>query len=125
MPEGAKDSTLLEIAANFGKYYSFLAQALRVLHDEQMAAQLPADLLDSQVAEVWKALGPALEKNPVVKGNMEKVAEEVTRIRKAYLATGAQDPKRQALREEAQRYGAQVQEKARVISDLVGLFRRL
>lgn len=125
MPEGTQDNVLVEIAANMGKYYSFLAQSLRALYDEAMAAQLPAELLESQIAEVRKALGPALEKNQVVKGNMEKVAEEVSRIRKAYLATGAKDPKRQALREEAQRYGAQVQEKARVISDLVGLFRRL
>jgi hypothetical protein len=90
-----------------------------------MAAQLPAELLDSQISGVWKALEPALEKNQVVKTNMAKVAEDVNRIRKAYFATGVQDPKRQALKEEAQRYGNQVQEKARVISDLVGLFRRL
>ncbi len=125
MPEGTQDNVLVEIAANMGKYYSFLAQSLRALYDEAMAAQLPAELLESQIAEVRKALEPALGKNQVVKGNMEKVAEEVSRIRKAYLATSAKDPKRQALKEEAQRYVAQVQEKARVISDLVGLFRRL
>jgi len=125
MPAGTQDNALVEIAANMGKYYSFLAQSLRALYDEAMAAQLPAELLESQIVEVRKALGPALDKNPVVKGNMEKVAEEVSRIRKAYLATDAKDSKRQTLKEEAQRYGAQVQEKARVISDLVGLFRRL
>ena len=125
MPDGTQNINLIEIAANTGKYYSFLAQSLRVLYDEAMAAQLPSELLESQISEVWKALEPALEKNHVVKGNMTKVAEEVQRIRKAYFATGAQDPKRQALKEEAQKYGSQVQEKARVISDLVGLFRRL
>ena len=125
MPEGTQDNVLIEIAANMGKYYSFLAQSLRALYDEAMAAQLPAELLESQIAEVRKAMGSALEKNQVVKGNMEKVAEEVDRIRKAYIAAGSQAGKRQALKEEAQRYGAQVQEKARVISDLVGLFRRL
>lgn len=125
MPDGVQDNVLIEIAANMGKYYSFLAQSLRALYDEEMAAQLPAELLESQIAETHKALGPALGKNHVVKGNMEKVAEEVRRIREAYLATGAKDPKRQALKEEAQRYCSQVQEKARVISDLVGLFRRL
>ena len=125
MPDGTQDSVLIEIAANTGKYYSFLAQSLRALYDEAMAAQLPAELLESQISEVWKALEPALDKNQVVKGNMAKVAEEINRIRKAYLATDAKDPKRQALKDEAQRYSVQVQEKARVISDLVGLFRRL
>jgi len=125
MPDGTQNSNLIEIAANTGKYYSFLAQSLRAVYDEAMAAQLPAELLESQISEVWKALEPALDKNQVVKTNMAKVAEEVDRIRKAYSATKNQDPKRQALKEEAQRYGSQVQEKARVISDLVGLFRRL
>jgi len=125
MPEGKPNNILIEIAANMGKYYSFLAQSLRALYDEGMAAQLPAELLETQLAEVRKALGAALENNPVVKGNMEKVAQEVDRIRQAYVAAGTQASKRQALKEEAQRYGAQVQEKARVISDLVGLFRRL
>ena len=125
MPDEIQNNKLIEIAANTGKYYSFLAQSLRTLYDEAMAAQLPAELLESQISEVWKALEPALEKNQVVKTNMSKVAEEVNRIRKAYFATSAQDPKRLALKEEAQRYGSQVQEKARVISDLVGLFRRL
>jgi hypothetical protein len=125
MADGAQNNNLIEIAANTGKYYSFLAQSLRALYDEAMAAQLPVELLESQISEVWKALQPALEKNQVVKTNMAKVAEEVNRIRKAYSAAGAQDPKRQALKEEAERYGSQVQEKARVISDLVGLFRRL
>jgi hypothetical protein len=125
MPDTTQNSSLIEIAANTGKYYSFLAQSLRILHDEAMAAQLPGELLESQISEVWKTLEPALEKNHVVKENMAKVAEEVQRIRKAYSAAAAHDPKRQALKEEAQRYGVQVQEKARVISDLVGLFRRL
>ena len=125
MPDGTQNSNLLEIAANTGKYYSFLAQSLRTVYDEAMAAQLPAELLESQISEVWKALEPTLEKNQVVKTNMAKVAEEVNRIRKAYSTTNSQDPKRQALKEEAQRYGSQIQEKARVISDLVGLFRRL
>ena len=125
MTDGAQNSSLIEIAANTGKYYSFLAQSLRAIYDDAMAAQLPAELLESQISEVWKALEPALQKNQVVKTNMAKVAEEVDRIRKTYSATKSQDPKRQALKEEAQRYGSQVQEKARVISDLVGLFRRL
>jgi hypothetical protein len=124
MPDRTQDSVLIEIAANVGKYYSFLAQSLRALYDEAVASQLPAELIESQLTEVRNALGPALDKNPVVKGNIEKVAEEVDRIRRAYLATDIQDRKRQALQEEAQRYSTQVQEKARVISDLVGLFRR-
>ena len=91
MPDETQNSDLIEIAANTGKYYSFLAQSLRALYDEAMAAQLPAELLDSQISGVWKALEPALEKNQVVKTNMTKLRKRSIEL-KGYFTTGVQIP---------------------------------
>jgi hypothetical protein len=55
-----------------------------------------------------------------VKQNFAQVDEELARIRNA-----SSNGDRQKAADEAQRFGAQIQERAKVVSDLVALFRRL
>lgn len=113
--------TMLNAAINIGKFYAFLAQALRMVLDPQVAAQLPEDVMDIQLDQIRANLAPLLEKNHVVKENLEKVFHEVMRIRKA-----AQDKSmREVALREAKDYLVEVAERARTVSDLVGLFRRL
>ena len=120
MADDGKD-TLLKIAADVGKYYAFIGQSLRSVYDREASAQLPSELLDAQIAQIRTALAPALEKNHVVKENFERVDQDVARIRRAAV-DGAQ---RDAAIEEAKRYAVGIQERAKVVSDLVALFRRL
>ncbi len=114
-------AVLLKIAADIGKYYAFIGQALRAIHDPAAAAQLPIELLDAQIDQLRKSLAPVLETNQVVKQNFAQIDEELVRIRRAASAGG----ERQKAIDEAQRFGGQIQERAKVVSDLVALFRRL
>lgn len=119
MSDNSKEA-MLNAAANIGKFYAFLAQGLRTITDPQVSAQLPDGILDAQLAQIRADLAPILENNHVVRENLEKVDREVTRIRKA-----AQDPaKLGTARQEAEKYLPEVSERARTVSDLVGLFRR-
>jgi len=113
-------AVLLKTAADVGKYYAFIGQALRAIYDPAAAAQLPTELLDAQIDQLRKSLAPVLETNHVVKQNFAQVDEELARIRNA-----SSNGDRQKAADEAQRFGAQIQERAKVVSDLVALFRRL
>lgn len=112
---------LLQTAANMGKYYAFVGQALRAIADPAAAAQLPAGVLDAQLDQLRNALAPALDTNPVVRDNIDEVHAELARIRRG-AADGAGNA---AAVDEARRFGAQIQERAKAVSDLVALFRRL
>jgi len=111
---------LLKTAADVGKYYAFIGQALRAIHDPAAAAQLPMDLLDAQIDQLRASLAPVLDMNHVVKQNFAQIDEELARIRGAAL-----NGDRRKAADEAQRFGVQIQERAKVVSDLVALFRRL
>lgn len=104
---------LLKTAADIGKYYAFIGQALRAIHDPAAAAQLPMDLLDSQLDQLRASLSPVLETNQVVKQNFAEIDNRLVRIRQEKDVN------------EARRFGAEIQERAKVVSDLVALFRRL
>jgi hypothetical protein len=112
MPDDGK-TALLNAAVNVGQFYAFLAQGLRRVFDPQAAAQLSDELFDARLDQIRAALAPVLEKNLVVKENLENADREVLRIRRA----GAVD--------EAKQYHTEIAARARTISDLVGLFRRL
>ena len=114
-------AVLLRTAADVGKYYAFIGQALRAIYDPAAAAQLPMELLDSHIDQIRKSLAPVLETNHVVKQNFAQIDEELARIRRAASSNG----ERQKAADEAQRFGVQIQERAKVVSDLVALFRRL
>lgn len=112
---------LLNAAVNIGQYYAFLAQALLRVYNPETAAQLSDEVFNEQLDQIRKRLSPILEKNHVVKGNLERVDQEVMRIKQA-----AGDKATQAAAiVEAQEYHKEVAERARTVSDLVGLFRRL
>lgn len=111
----------LHIAANMGKYYAFVGQALRAVYDPAAAAQLPAAVLDAQLDQLRQALAPALEPNPVVKDNLDHIQAELARIRRE-AGDGTRGP---AAIEAARRFGDHIQERAKAISDLVAVFRRL
>jgi F0F1-type ATP synthase membrane subunit b/b' len=114
-------AALLNAAVSVGQFYAFLAQGLRMVFDPKAAAQLPESLFDTRLDQIRGALAPILEKNHVVKENLQKVDQEVTRIRKAAKDAAT----RSEAIEEAERYHADIAERARTVSDLVGLFRRL
>ena len=119
--DGDGKEMMLNAAVNIGKFYAFLAQELRGILDPEVAAQLPEGVLDIELTQTWAHLAPLLEKNPVVKDNLETVYQRVMRIRK-----NAQDEAtRNAGLREAKDYLVEVAERARTVSDLVGLFRRL
>ena len=113
-------AVLLKTAADVGKYYAFIGQALRAIYDPAAAAQLPTELLDAQIDQLRTSLAPVLDTNHVVKQNFAQVDEELARIRNV-----ASNGDRQKAADEAQHFGAQIQERAKVVSDLVALFRRL
>jgi len=54
-------TAMLNAAIEIGKFYAFLAQALRTVFDPKLAAQLPEALLDSQLDQIRAALAPILE----------------------------------------------------------------
>ncbi|HET8760494.1 MAG TPA: hypothetical protein VFN94_05475 [Nitrospiria bacterium] len=110
----------LKTAADMGKYYAFVGQALRALYDPASAAQLPADVLHGQIKQIHEALAPALDTNQVVKQNFEDIESKLEHLR---LEAGGGD--KQKAVEEARAWGAQIQERAKAVSDLVALFRRL
>ncbi|MFY9270165.1 MAG: hypothetical protein WAO55_10515 [Candidatus Manganitrophaceae bacterium] len=112
---------MLNAAVGIGKLYAFLAQALRMVLDPQVAAQLPEDLIDKQIDQIRADLAPLLEKNHVVKENLEKVCREVMRIRQS----AQNESTRRSAAREAESYLIMVAERARTVSDLVALFRRL
>ena len=104
---------LLKTAVDVGKYYAFIGQALRAIYDPAAAAQLPMDLLDAQLNQLRASLAPVLDTNHVVKQNFAEIDNRVARIRQEKAI------------DEARRFGAEIQERAKVVSDLVALFRRL
>jgi hypothetical protein len=104
---------LLQTAADVGKYYAFIGQALRALYDPAAAAQLPMDLLNTQLDQLRASLAPVLDTNHVVKQNFAEIDNQLARIRKEKAV------------DDARRFGAEIQERAKVVSDLVALFRRL
>ncbi|HLG21521.1 MAG TPA: hypothetical protein VI382_01805 [Candidatus Manganitrophaceae bacterium] len=114
-------TAMLNAAIEIGKFYAFLAQALRTVFDPKLAAQLPEALLDSQLDQIRAALAPILEKNQVVKKNLEKIDREVARIREA----AQDDATRERAVRDAQQVAIEVADRAVTVSDLVGLFRRL
>lgn len=111
---------LLQTAADVGKYYAFVGQALRAIYDPASAVQLPANVLDAQIDNIRASLAPVLDVNPVVKQNF---AEVDTRIERLRLEASAGE-KQKAI-DEARAFAVQIQERAKVVSDLVALFRRL
>lgn len=111
---------LVKTAADVGKYYAFIGQALRTIYDPASATQLPAEVLDTQLNNLREALAPALDTNPVVKQNFAEIDAQLERIR---LEASAGE-KQKAI-EQAREFAAQIQERAKVVSDLVALFRRL
>jgi hypothetical protein len=110
---------LLKTAADMGKYYAFVAQSLRTVYDPAAGAQLPSEVLDAQIAQIRAALAPVLDTNHVVKENLDHVGEELARIRRE-AASG-----KESAMADARRFGHEIQERAKAVSDLVALFRRL
>ncbi|MEW6682949.1 MAG: hypothetical protein AB1451_08500 [Nitrospirota bacterium] len=110
---------LLKTAADVGKYYAFIGQALRAIYDPASAAQLPAEVLHGQIDQIRASLAPALETNPVVKQNFAEIDAQIERLR---LEAAGGEKKALA---EARALGDKIQERAKVVSDLVALFRRL
>ena len=106
-------AVLLRTAVDIGKYYAFVGQALRAIYDPSAAAQLPMDLLDAQIDQLRASLAPVLDTNHVVKQNFAEIDNRLARIRKEKAV------------DDARRFGAEIQERAKVVSDLVALFRRL
>lgn len=106
-------AVLLKTAVDVGKYYAFIGQALRAIYDPAAAAQLPMDLLDAQIDQIRASLAPVLDTNHVVKQNFTEIDNQLARIRKEKAV------------DDARRFGAEIQERAKVVSDLVALFRRL
>jgi hypothetical protein len=115
------DSVLLKAAIDIGKYYAFLAQALRTVYDAEAAAQLADGDLDVMLNRVRADLAPILEKNHIVQENLERVHREVMRIRRA----ASDQTIKEAAAAEAKRYEPEILLRARTVSDLVALFRRL
>lgn len=111
---------LVKTAADVGKYYAFIGQALRSIYDPAAATQLPAEVLDTQLNNLREALAPAMDTNPVVKQNFADIDAQIERIR---LEASAGE--RQKAVDEARAFAAQIQERAKAVSDLVALFRRL
>lgn len=120
MPDEGSEK-LVNAAANIGKYYTFLAQLLRRIFDPDAARQVEESALDEQLEQIRRQLTEILAHNPVVQENLAEVDREVMRIRKA-----ASQPATQAEAvEAAKRYHLTVSDRARTVSDLVGLFRRM
>jgi hypothetical protein len=111
---------LLKTAADMGKYYAFVGQALRAIYDPATAAQLPAEVLHAQIEQLRAALAPAFDTNPVVK---QSFADLEARIGQLRLEAAGGDKSKAV--DEARALGAQIQERAKAVSDLVALFRRL
>jgi hypothetical protein len=111
---------LLKTAADVGKYYAFIGQALRAIYDPASAAQLPSEVLHGQIDQIRASLAAALETNPVVKQNFAEIDAQVERLR---LEAAGGDKQKAAA--EARALGERIQERAKVVSDLVALFRRL
>jgi hypothetical protein len=111
---------LVKTAADVGKYYAFIGQALRSIYDPASGAQLPPEVLDTQLDNLREALAPVLDTNPVVKQNFAEIDAQIERIR---LEASAGE--KQSAVEQARAMAAQIQERAKVVSDLVALFRRL
>jgi len=112
---------MLNAAVIIGQYYAFLSQALRRIFDSSTAAQVSDEVFDARLAEIRLALAPILEKNSVVKENLESVDRNVARIRQE----AKEKQRHSAALQEAERYYTEIALRARTVSDLVGLFRRL
>ncbi len=116
MPER---SILIKIASDVTKWYLFLFQILRTVYDPQMAAQIPEALLLSQINTVRADLLPVLDRNPVVRENMEQIYNDVMRI-----WDGAKKGDGLA-QDEARQMAIRVNERMKATSDLVALFKAL
>ena len=114
-------TALLNAAAIIGEYYAYLAEALRRVYDPGAAAQVSEEQFDARLGDIRAALAPILERNRVVQENLESIDRTVTRIRKE--AQGKET--RAAALQEAQKFYSDISQRARTVSDLVGLFRRL
>ena len=69
-------AALLNAAVSIGHFYAFLAQGLRMVFDPKAAAQLPETLFDERLDQIRGNLAPILERNQVVKENLQKVDQE-------------------------------------------------
>lgn len=109
----------LKAAMQMGVYYSYLAQALRMVINPEGPVELPKDLLDQQLDQLRTHLATPLSKNPVVRQNLEAIDKEVTRICRSAADPGTWG----SAVKEAKRMLPEVEIRAKTVSDLVALLR--
>ena len=125
MDEMSKDQIFLEVAANLTRFYTFMAHSLRFVTEEATQDQMALEQVRAQLDQAWATLFPRIEKNPVMKGKLEKDYNTTLKLTQDYRNLSRDDPSHEGMKQEALRLSSYAREKSASLSDLVAILRSL
>ena len=125
MGEMGKEQIFLEVAANLTRFYTFMAHSLRFMMEDAASDQITLEQVRAQLDQAWTTLLPRLERNPVMKGKLEKDYNTTLKLTRDYRNLSRDDPGHESMKQEARRLHSYAREKSASLSDLVAIFRSL
>ncbi|MBI3621272.1 MAG: hypothetical protein HY208_03705 [Nitrospirae bacterium] len=119
---------MLEVGSHLISYYMFLSHQLQPLTGEvgpfTGAANAP-DRFQDQFREVRRALLRVVGHHPVLRGKIERMAEETERMLGEAKRYATNHPSRQMIQQEARVLSQRLRESSRAMSDLVAVLRNV
>lgn len=119
---------MLEVGSHLISYYMFLSHQLQPLTGDvgpfTGAANAP-DRFQDQFREVRRALLRVVGHHPVLRGKIERMAEETERMLGEAKRYATNHPSRQMIQQEARVLSQRLRESSRAMSDLVAVLRNV